>query len=412
MANYSKSPLAHLNDNLTSNYWGIHVERGVPVLDRDLNLLHDLISARVRQVIERYIGNGVATGAAAFAVTAIPANNDFRISPGTCLVGGIEVTLGATTNYTTQTVPPTAAPPPPLPALTTATVAQPNPRPDIVYLDVWLDEVDQTADPALANPSDVGMQTSVRQKPMFVVRVAENSPTNVPPAAAVGHVHYALARLLRPTGNAQIATSMITDLRSTRLNMVDIERRMTALERLFVPAFSPVPNQFAPKVGTIGQNVTLSGRNFNIGTTVVRFGSITAVTGTITPTTIATVVPPGVVPGPLKISVTTDAGSVVSDENFTVLPSAPPGPPPGFAASPNQFAPKVGSPGQAVTLFGTSFNGPNPTVSFGGTVATVGVVTPTTIQTVVPVRPPGAIKITVTTDWGTDVSDDNFTVLP
>jgi len=199
--------------NQQKGYVGIHIEQGVPVLDRDLNLLHDLVAATVRGVITRYIGDGAAAGADGFAVQALPAgqnSQNFRIAaadggPGTCMVGGIEVTLPAPITYTGQVG---------LPPLTTPSAAQPDPRTDTVYLDVFLIEVDGTVDTDLTNNLDVGVQTSVRLKPGFVVRVAEGAPVPAPPA---GHVYYPLARLARRQNQDAILTAMITDLRQRRL---------------------------------------------------------------------------------------------------------------------------------------------------------------------------------------------------
>src|SRR5262249_37072997 len=96
MSDYSVSPLDLLVANQQKGYVGLHIEQGVPLLDRDLNLLHDLIAATVRSVVTRYIGNGIAAGADGFAITALPAgqnSQNFRIAaaganPGSCLVGG------------------------------------------------------------------------------------------------------------------------------------------------------------------------------------------------------------------------------------------------------------------------------------------------------------------------------------
>ena len=83
MSDYSRSPLDLLVANQQKGYVGLHIEQGVPLLDRDLNLLHDLITATVRAVITRYIGNGIPAGADGFAIQALPAppqnSQDFRI---------------------------------------------------------------------------------------------------------------------------------------------------------------------------------------------------------------------------------------------------------------------------------------------------------------------------------------------
>ena len=59
-----------------------------------------------------------------------------------------------------------------------------------------LTEVDGRDDPELANEDDVGVQTSVRLKPTWVVRVIEDGPMPQPPP---GH---AFAPLAQPAARA------------------------------------------------------------------------------------------------------------------------------------------------------------------------------------------------------------------
>jgi hypothetical protein len=402
MTEFSKPPLDVLLANLQKGYVGLHIEQGVPILDRDLNLLNDLLMATMRNVFTRYLGNGVASNSQSFVIQAIPAANDFRIlagspAPGTCLVGGIEVSIGADTNYGGQ---------PGIPPLTTPNPTQPDPRGDMVYLDVSLASVDGTVDADLLNGSDLGIQTSVRQKPAWAVRVAEGAPV---PAPAPGHVHYPLARLLRPRGVDTIQAPMLTDLRQTRLNLADLANRLSALEHLLLtPSFAPSPNQFSPKVGGAGQAVTLSGNNFNIGAVQVQFGAVNAaIAGTPTATQIVAQVPAGVTGG-VKITVQTAGGSAISNDTFTILPP----PPPSFAASPNQFSPKVGGVGLSVTLTGNNFNIGVVQVQFGTVAATiVGAPAAAQITALVPAGVAGNVKIRVTTGGGTILSDDSFIVI-
>ncbi|MEI9971363.1 MAG: hypothetical protein WDO73_04505 [Ignavibacteriota bacterium] len=150
-------------------------------------------------------------------------------------------------------------------------------------------------DSDLNNALDVGMETSVRLKPSWVVRVAEGVAI---PAAPAGHVFYPLAKLSRPTNVATVDPAMITDLRQRRLTMSDMESRLRLAERLVVlPSFAPSPNQFAPKVGGPGQPVNLNGRNFNVGSVqnvVVTMGGVVApipVGNTPTATLIVATVP-------------------------------------------------------------------------------------------------------------------------
>jgi hypothetical protein len=410
MSDYSRSPLDSLVANQQKGYVGLHVEQGVPVLDRDLNLLHDLITATVRSVITRYIGNGVPAGTDGFAIQALPSPlnvQDFHIGAatggsGTCLVGGIEVTIPADTTYKAQAG---------VPALTTPTNAQPDPRTDIVYLDVSFTEVDGTIDPDLNNGVDVGMETSVRLKTTWVALVAEGVPV---PAAPAGHVYYPLAQLQRPRGNNTIAPAMITDLRQTRLTVSDMERRLRLMETLLLlPAFAAPGAQFAPKTGIVAQVVDLKGRNFDIGTPKVTFGAVPAVlSGAFTATDIKVLVP-NLAAGSYSISISTDGGGpITSDDQFTVVGNAPPPPPlaPTFAAV-NPFVPKTGSVGATVILTGTNFDQPGLAVSFDMTAAAVVTSNATQITVKVPNIAAGGHTITVTTNAGSIASPSQFNVV-
>ena len=309
MGNFSKPPRQVLLTNLERGYVGLHIEQGVPVLDRDLNLVNDLISATIRSVISRYIGNGVAADTDGFAIQAIPADNDFRVTgPGRCLVGGFEVTVETDINYSDQTG---------VPVLTMPIATQPDPREDLVYLDVWLAEVSGSDDADLLNSDDIGMQTSVRLRPTWLVLVAEGEPM---PDPDPGHTHYPLARIERDRNVDEIQESMITDLRQTIPTLTDVERRLSFLEEVTLrPSFAPSPNQFTPKLGAPGTEVTLFGSNFDVGIPRVQFGSVDAtIVGTPTADRIITQVPT-MSTGGVNITVTTDGGTVVSDDTFTVV---------------------------------------------------------------------------------------------
>ncbi len=412
MADYSIPPQDQLLANLQKGYVGLHIQQGVPLLDRDLNLLHDLISATMRSLFTRYIGNGIPAGADGFAIQALasPLNiQDFGISagvgggPGTCLVGGIEVTIPSAITYKAQAG---------APVLTTPTPAQPDPRTDIVYLDVFFTEVDGTVDSDLKNLVDIGIQTSVRVKPGWAVRVSEAVPV---PTAPAGHVFYPLAQLHRPRNVNAIDATMITDLRQRRLTASDLERRLALMERLLAPGFIPTQlgDQFTPKLGQPGQPVNLAGHNFNLGNVTVAFGGQSAtIVGAAADSLIATTVPAGAPLGLVKITVTTDGGTAVSDESFNVLAPPPPPPAPAFAAPGAQFAPKLGPANQPVNLSGTNFDQPGLQVTIGGVACPLnGVVTAISIPIKIPVGVvPGPKPFIVTTVGGTKTSTDLFTV--
>src|SRR5262249_15131695 len=260
---------------------------------------------------------------------------------------------------------------------------------------------------------DVGMETSVRIKSAWVVRVAEGVAVPAPPA---GHAYYPIAQLQRARGQDTIAASMITDLRQSRLTMSDMERRLALVERLLViPTFveQPLP-QFIPKSGVINQTVTLNGTNFNVGAIQVRFGTTLAtLVGGASASQVVVRVPPGLTPAGtpvgVKLTVTNPGGSDTSDDTFTVLPM------PAFADPGSQFTPNHGLPGQQVTINGFNFNAGALQVQFGTTNATI-VGAPTNTQVVVQ-TPAGLVplgnttadvKITVSTSAGSILSDDTF----
>jgi hypothetical protein len=305
MGDFSRSPQDELTRNLNEGYVGLYFEQGVPILDRDLNLLQDLITATAHSIVARYIGSGVPLGSKGFAIRAIPAENDFRIlagdpSPSVCLVGGIEVSIKDPQNYKQ----------PGRPDLNPPKLTQPNPRIDTVYLDVSLETVDP--DPSLGNDGDVGIQTSVRLRPVWTVGVAEN--LDELPEAKSGHKLFPLARLRRPRGVAEIRAEMITDLRQTCPTLGDVQRL------LLRPAFKRTPGgQFTPLEGPVNQEVTLFGRNFDLGEVEVRFGDGPTVKPTsITPTSVKAIVPQGTT-GSVKITITTAGGSAESDDRFDII---------------------------------------------------------------------------------------------
>jgi hypothetical protein len=184
-----------------------------------------------------------------------------------------------------------------------------------------------------------------------------------------------------------------------RLN--SLEDRLNQLR----PSFASSPNQFNPKQGQPGTTITLSGKNFNIGTSIVRFGNQPAtIVGTPTANEI-TVQVPNLPAGTVTISVETAAGTVVSNDTFTVILL------PAFASSPNQFSPKSGVPGTNVTLFGNNFNG-TTSVRFGIVATTFTVQNNNQIVARVPqMAASNNVKITVQTVSGTVTSTDNFSVL-
>ena len=308
MGNFSKTPSDVLQASQKKNYVGVYIEQGVPVLDRDLNLLQEFISTTVRSVISRFIGDGVASGSNGFAIQA-PTNpllfNNFQILAGSALIGGIDVINSADLFYSDQPgVPPLTTPP-----------ASPITRTDSVYLDISLAEVSGAQDPDLLNSGDVGLQTSVRQRVVWVVRVAEGATS--PPAPAAGHTNFPLARLVRTAGNQQIQAGMITDLRKQILSLAE------GLRILGAPAFGTP--QFSPATGGAGGTTNLTGRNFNVSPLTVTFVNaatsiqVQATTVVVNSATSATVTVPSGINGACRIAIANQFGSDTSTNTFNVL---------------------------------------------------------------------------------------------
>ncbi|MGH4008699.1 MAG: IPT/TIG domain-containing protein [Pseudonocardiaceae bacterium] len=177
------------------------------------------------------------------------------------------------------------------------------------------------------------------------------------------------------------------------------------------PAFNSSPPQLSPDKGAPGTRVTLNGRNFDVGTPEVQFGAATAaLVGAPTPTGVTAVVPGGLSPGGVQITVTTDGGTAVSDDVFTVL-----GLPPqvgGFTPPRGRSEdPETSTPGTIVTITGNHFDS-GTTVTFGDEPAVIDNITNTRILTKAPTLRSGNYLITVGTQWGQTRSTAPFVVVP
>ena len=222
MGDYSRNTFDKLK-----HYAGVRMQQGVPLIDADWNEMEDIRKEDLRLFLEWYIGNGIPRGNDGFAIL-LRANtpNDFIIKggasgqPGLCLVKGMENRIETDTPYTSQVlfnnsglaekwgVTPLAA----------LTLPSSGVRSDLVYLDAWEREVDSQEDANLVNPA-IGMETTVRIKREWVVRVAEGA--SALPAAPTGHAFYTLAVLTRRAGQNVIAQADITDKRRKNVEPMD-----------------------------------------------------------------------------------------------------------------------------------------------------------------------------------------------
>lgn len=190
-------------------YIGVRLQQGVPLLDRDWNELEDI--RRYEEMITRkyYIGN--VTPDDGFEIHACETPNDFKIGKGRFLVDGFEVVNepedGDHINYTQQTV--------------AGLVTPDKERTDIVYLDVWIEEVKEEEDPDLGNPEDLDEETAVRHRINWCVKVSEGHE----PEDERFHHHCWLAKIKRKNEGA-ISAKDIVDWRehlNPKWNLVKLE---------------------------------------------------------------------------------------------------------------------------------------------------------------------------------------------
>lgn len=198
-------------------YIGIRLQQGVPLLDRDWNELEDIRRHFERLLRRDYIGPGVPD-AESFRISAPPfhAPGDFLIAPGRCLVDGYDVTNFAPLLYSEQ---PGCSP---LPRATRDEVYT-------AYLQAEIVRVTSDEDPNLLNAQDINVETCVRDKLIWTVRLAVHPEQ--PPAGT-----YPLAIIRRPAGSEIITDDMIEDIRRPPLHLgttVDeLARTMQRVERL------------------------------------------------------------------------------------------------------------------------------------------------------------------------------------
>jgi hypothetical protein len=198
-------------------YTGVRMQKGVPLLDRDWNELEDIRRYAEVMLRKHYIGNGVPDEDSFEIIVADPPGNDFKITGGRCLVDGLEIVNGVdTVLYSTQQ------------GVETLSVPLGD-RTDTVYLAVWIEEVTSTQDEALNNANDVRMETCVRHKINWLVKVDEGSQGYQKEAF---HHYYDIARIHRKAGKNTIEATNIEDLRSTGLALLLIKKTLDQLTNL------------------------------------------------------------------------------------------------------------------------------------------------------------------------------------
>ena len=196
------------------------------------------------------------------------------------------------------------------------------------------------------------------------------------------------------------------------------------MERLLLPEFAPPPNEFWPPIAQPGVNVTLFGKNFNIGNLIILFDTVAA-TSIIdrTNTEITVTVPNNLIRGSdVSIKIINEFGSEVTSKQKLKIP------PIGGLLSIGALNPNKANVGTIISIFFRPDIQPNnPTIWFAmkqaevvskaipvygnngmGTNFTAGY----NLLVKVPLLSPGQVKIAAINEFGIVFSSDLFTVLP
>jgi hypothetical protein len=228
MGNFSRNTF-----DPTKNYVGVRLQQGVPLVDADWNELDDAIRSEIYNGFSQIFPDGVEPGSQSLQIVqaSAPANN-LAMTAGAILVGGRPLRVPTAVNYTAQPWfnNPARALQDGVAVIPLLTTPNTN-RTDLVFLDVWEREVRSTEDANLINHV-IGVETCVRVKREFAIRVAEGTQTL--PAPPAGHSFMPLALLHRVAQQANILAGQIEDMRPKIFST----RGTRALS--FVPALLPV----------------------------------------------------------------------------------------------------------------------------------------------------------------------------
>ena len=412
----------------------VRLQQGVPIVDADWNELDDIRKFEMRAYLKWFVGDGIPDGSDGFRIDAVGGvADDFIIrvgvpaavgSPGVvevglrntgrCIVDGLDVIIAADVRYKLQSAPVGATPIAAIPVLNGAVT---------VYLDVWERLVTSQEEPGLVL-AGIGTESCARVKREWCVRTRAGAtvPVSPEPEFVAGHAYYALCTINRklsaPNVPANIDAADLTDRRHRGMTLSAMEMRLARMEKLLLfPVFTQV-NPLVPKAGAVGAQITLSGRNFDIGTPVVTVGGLPATL--VPPVTAAQIkaTVPNLVAGTYPVTVSNDGGGPVTcPDPFTVVVGGGGGgggggqPAPTFRVV-NPIIPLSAKAGATINVFGDHFDVSNLKVSFNVTAAVLQSSNATQITLTVPAVVSGAYTINVSTDGGTVGSPVQFNVVP
>ncbi len=198
MGNFSRSTF-----DPKKHYVSVRLQQGVPLVDADWNEMEDIRQHEFETFLKSIVGAGVPAHDTGFQIQAVDSDNDFLIKAGMCIVNGQIVVNEQDLHYSEQQLEFLSPP------------SHSNIRTDLVYLDVWEEEITSANDPTLINPA-IGIETCVRIERKWAVRVSVGSEI-LPDPPPDGHAQYALAILTRRKDKPRIGKADISDQRRTGL---------------------------------------------------------------------------------------------------------------------------------------------------------------------------------------------------
>src|SRR5262249_49790189 len=145
----------------------------------------------------------------------------------------------------------------------------------LVYIDPEVTRIGAVDDPVLKNTQDVNLETCLRDRLDWAVKVA------IPPERPTAD-SYLLASIQRPANSTVITSDMITDLRRVRLNLSETVDRTVSLEKTAQSLSTQLSNtvidleKLKQQVARMFWDVSLTVPTFN-----TYFGDSVAVTATV-----------------------------------------------------------------------------------------------------------------------------------
>jgi hypothetical protein len=245
-------------------------EQGVTWTADEIRASQEMLVERYRNMMKAFFSDGSPDNG--FLIVGTGGTNDFTVSAGNLHLKGWLKNCAGTTY---QGQPKTQA------GLTTPG----SNRTDVVYLDIWYDEINGVADSTIINPV-LGFRTSCRLRLFYAVKVAEG--TGLPADGLDGnntyHWRYQLATLSRLAGNATITSGMVQDNRTILTKAVaNVTKNITATTvetttevTTFADATSGAISYTLPASGTVSITKTDDSTN---AVTILPAGASTVLRG-------------------------------------------------------------------------------------------------------------------------------------